>query len=126
MLRTFSVAGAGEDERIVGGAVEFDGGHFAGLREGIADGAVNLRRAAEAVGVLHARIFDGVAMRFADLAAFVEMGEVARGHGGAGVGAGVHDARIEGAGAAAERVERKSGGDVGGVGGDVGVAQARG
>ena len=48
---------ASEDERIVGGAVEFDGGHFAGLREGIADGAVDLRRAAQAVGVLHARIF---------------------------------------------------------------------
>ena len=62
-------------------------------------------------------------MRFADLAAFVEVREVARGHRCAGVGAGVHDARIEGAGAAAECVERKSGGDVGGVGGDVGFAK---
>ena len=62
-------------------------------------------------------------MRFANLAALVEMREVARGHGRAGVRAGVHDARVEGAGAAAERVERKSGGDVGGVDGDVGFAQ---
>ena len=62
-------------------------------------------------------------MRFADLAAFVEMREIARGHRRAGVGAGVHDARVEGAGAAAERVERKRGGDVGGVGGDVGFAK---
>ena len=46
-----------EDQRIIGGAVEFDGGHFAGLRERIANGAVHLRRAAQAVGVLHARIF---------------------------------------------------------------------
>ena len=44
-------------------------------------------------------------------------------HGGAGVGAGVHDARVEGAGAAAEGVEREGGGDVGGVGGDVGFAK---
>ena len=34
-------------------------GHFAGLRKGIAHGAVDLRSAAETVGVLHARIFVG-------------------------------------------------------------------
>ena len=39
---------------------------------------------------------------------------------GSGVGASVHDARVEGTGTAAERVERKGGSDVGGVGERVG------
>src|SRR6202030_1865629 len=60
--------GADKDERIVGGAVEFDAGHFASLCERVAHSAVDLWRAAQAVGVLNARVFFGRAVRFADLA----------------------------------------------------------
>jgi len=57
--------------------------------------AVDLRRAAQAVGVLYASIFVGRAVRLADLAAFVEVRQVARGFSGASVSACMHDARID-------------------------------
>ena len=47
-------------------------------------------------------------MRLANLAAFVQMREIARGGGRARVGARVHDACIEGAGASAQGVERQT------------------
>src|SRR5258708_6281757 len=58
-------------------------------------------------------------MRLAGLAAFVEMGEMASGASGSGISARVHDAGVESSGAAAKGIERKGGGDVGGVGEDV-------
>lgn len=82
---------------------------------------MNLRRAAKAVGVLHAGIFFGGAMRFTDLAAVIEMSEIERGARCSGVSACVHDPRIESAGAAAQGIEGKRGGDVGGVGEDIGA-----
>src|SRR5579859_3357329 len=80
---------------------------------------MDLRRATKAVGILHARIFVRRAMRFADGAAFVEVSEILRSARGAGVGAGVHDAGVECAGAAAKSVEGKSCGYIGGVDQDV-------
>ena len=62
-------------------------------------------------------------MGFADLAAFIEAREILRGGGCAWVGASLHDARVECAGAAAQGVERKRGGDVGGVDKRVGFEQ---
>ena len=62
-------------------------------------------------------------MGFADLAAFVEVREVSRGRRGSSVGACVHDARVERTGTAAQGVERKSGGNIGGVDENVGFAQ---
>src|SRR5262249_54384409 len=108
---------------IVGCAVELDLREFARLGKGIANRAVNLRSATQAVGVLHAGVFLGGAMRFANFAAFVEMREVARGAAGARVGSRVHDARVESTGTAAERVERERSSDVGGVGEGVGFAE---
>src|SRR6516164_9158228 len=97
-------AAADKDQRGVGGAVEFYLGCGARLRKKIANGTVDLRRAAQAVSILHARVLFGGAVRFADFAAFVEQRQVAGGATGAGVRAGMHDAGIEGAGAAAEGV----------------------
>ncbi len=85
---------------------------------------MNLRSAAQAVGVLDARILFGRAVGFADLAAFVEMSEIAGGGARSGIGAGVHDAGIECAGTAAKGVKRKRRGDIGGVGEDVGVIES--
>lgn len=112
-----------EYERIVGRAVEFDERHFAGLDEGITDGAVNLRGAAQAIGILNAGIFFGGAMGLANEAAFVEMREIACRTASAGIGACVHDAGIEGAWAASEGVEGKRSGDVGSIGKLVGFAE---
>src|SRR5262245_28383456 len=112
-----------KNKRIVGCAVELDLCEFARLGKGIANRAVNLRGATQAVGVLHAGIFFGGAMRFANFAAFVDLCEVARSAAGAGVGARVHDARVESTGTAAQRVERERSGDVGGVGESVGFAK---
>src|SRR5882724_8063935 len=106
---------ADKDERIVSGTVEFNLCHGARLRKGVAHRAVDLRRATEAVGVLHAGIFFRRAMRFANFAAFVQMGKISGSAAGARVSARVHDARIESAGTAAKRVERKGCGNVGGV-----------
>ncbi len=114
----------GEHERIVGGAVELHKGHFAGLNDGVANGTVHLRSATEGVGVLNARVLIGSAVGFANGAAFIEMSEIAGGDAGTGVGTGVHDAGIESAGTAAEGVEGKSGGDVGGVYEDIGVMES--
>ena len=105
----------GEDQRIVGGAVEFHFGHGARLGEGIANGAVNLWSAAQAVGVLDARVFGVRTVGLTNLAAFVEARQIFGGDGGAGICARLHDARIECAGAAAQRVQRKSCGDVSGI-----------
>jgi len=118
-----NVAGISENEGIVGGAVEFDGERGADVGESIARGAVNLRDAAEAVGVLHARVFCRRAVRFADLAAAVEALEMAGDESVAGMRARIGDARIEGDRAAAKRVERERGGDVSRIGGNFGVAQ---
>src|SRR5439155_20485565 len=106
---------ADKDEGIVSGAVELNLRHDAGLRKGVAHRAVDLRRAAEAVGILHAGIFFRRAMRFANFAAVGQMGEITGGATFAGVGACVHDARIESAGTAAKRVEGKGCSDVSGV-----------
>ena len=62
-------------------------------------------------------------MRLANRAAFVEERKMARGASGAGVGTRLHDARVKRAGTAAQGVKRKSGGDVGGVGENVGFVQ---
>ena len=84
---------------------------------------MDLRRAAEAVGVLYAGVLFVGAMGFADRCCLVEACEIFRGGGCALVGAGLHDAGVEGAGAATEGVEGKSGGDVGGVNEGVGVVK---
>src|SRR5712675_14570 len=52
----------------------------------------SMRRSAEAVGVLHARVFLRCAVRFADFTAFVEMREISGCAPRAGIGASVHDA----------------------------------
>src|SRR5581483_6888688 len=46
----------GKDERIVGSAVDLDGERGANVRKRIAHSTVNLRRTAQAVRILHARI----------------------------------------------------------------------
>ncbi len=119
-----AAAVADEYERIVGGAVQFYGCHLARLRQRIAHRAVHLRRAAQAVGILHARIFFRGTMRFANLAAFVQAREVARRHRGAGVRTCVHDARVECAGTSAQRVERQCRGNIRGVHQQVGIAES--
>ena len=82
-------------QRVIGRTVQFHHGHFARLYQRIADRAVDLRRAAEAVSVLHPGVFVGCAVGFANLAAFVEVREIARGFSGPGVGTGMHDACVE-------------------------------
>src|SRR5579885_3612543 len=62
------------------------------------------RCAPEAVGVLHSLVGFRGTVRLANLAAFVEVRQVAGGGAGSGVRASVHDAGVEGAGAAAEGV----------------------
>src|SRR5215471_4091451 len=96
---------ADEDQGVIRGTVEFDSGDLAGGGQGVAHGAVHLRRAAQAVGILHPRIPLYGTMRFADLAARVEAREVARRLRRARVRPHLSDARIECARTAAKRVE---------------------
>ena len=84
---------------------------------------MNLRSAAQAVSILDARIFFRRAVRFADLAAFVQVREVARGRACAGISACMHDARVECTGTAAQGVQRKGGGNIGGIDENVCVVQ---
>ncbi len=114
-----------ENQRIVGGAVQFDQRHFARLRKGIANCAVNLRSAAQAIGVLDARVFFRGAMRFADFAAFVQMRQVSGGTCRPGIRASMHNARIKCPWAATQRVERKCRCDVGSICKGVRVAQGQ-
>src|SRR5262249_41097604 len=83
--------------------------------ERVTNRAVDLRRAAKTVGVLHAGIFFSGAVRFANLAALVKVSKIARGARSSSVGACVHDSRVESAGAAAKGIERERSGDVGGI-----------
>ena len=112
-----------EDQRIIGRAVQFHRGHFARLRERIAHRSVHLRRAAHAVRILHARIFFRRAMRFANLAAFVQVRQVSRRRRRAGVCSRVHDSRVERSGTSAQRVERKRRRNIRGVDENIGFAQ---
>ena len=84
---------------------------------------MDLRGTPQAVSVLHARIFFSGAVRFADLAAFVQVRQIASRGARAGILARVHDARIERARAAAKGIKRKRSGDVSGVGKNVGFAK---
>src|SRR3954453_6427776 len=95
---------AGEDltveyERIVGRGVELDGEDSGGFGEGVADGAVDLRRAPEGVGVLHAAAGD---VRLADFAAFEQIAETAGAFELAGMRARGMNAAVEGARSAAK------------------------
>jgi len=101
-----AAAAANKDERIIRSAVQLHRRYFASLRQRIAHGAVDLRRAAQAVRILHPRVFICGTMRFANLTAFIEVRQIPGGHGGAGIRPCVHDARIECAGTSAERVQR--------------------
>ncbi len=85
---------------------------------------MHLRSAAQAVGILHAHVFFRRAMRFANLAAFVQVREIAGGRRGAGVWPGTHDPRVECAGTSAQRVERQCRGYVRGVHQQVGIAES--
>ena len=83
---------------------------------------MDLRRAAQAVRILHAGIDHRGAMRFANFAAAIEASRLRA------VMAGLDkDGRwrcaVECGGTAAQRVERKRGGDIGGVDGDFRFAQ---
>ena len=62
-------------------------------------------------------------MRFANLAPFVQMRKVARRRGSTGIGARLHDSCVEGAGAAAQGIERECGGHIGRVHENVGFPQ---
>ena len=61
-----------EHQRIVGGRIQLDREHAARFRQRVAHGAVDLRRAAQRVGVLHAAAGD---VRLADLAAFEQLAQ---------------------------------------------------
>ena len=102
-----------EDQRVVGGGVQLDGEDAARFGERVANGAVDLRRATQRVGVLHAAAGD---VRLADLAAFEQVAEAARALELAGMRAGRVDTVVKGARSAAQRVERHRADDVGGVG----------
>ncbi len=116
-------AGISKDERIVRGAVEFDRECRANLRERVAHRSVNLRRAAQAVRVLHARVLLRRAVRFADFAAAIQPLDIARGDRVSRVRPHSRDARVERRRAAAQRVERQRRRDVRRVHRDLGVAQ---
>src|ERR1700687_3759667 len=94
-----------KNQRIIRSAIEFDKGHLARLGERITHRTVDLRSAAQAIRVLDAGVLVRGAVRFADLAALIETSEIARGGGGAGISAGLHDARIERAGTTAKSIE---------------------
>src|SRR5215470_17123780 len=64
-------------------------------------------------------------MRFANLAAFVEVSEIACSRPRSSIGAGVHDARIECAWAATQRVKGKSSRDIGRIGKSIGLEQSK-
>src|SRR5262249_20071680 len=123
-VSTRRIALPNENERIVGGAVELYGGDFARLRERIPHRAVDLRSAAQAIGILYARIFFGRPVRLANLAAFIQMRKIAGGKRSPGIRTCVHDTRVESAGAAAQRIQRESSGGICRVNKDVGIAQS--
>ena len=102
-----------EDERIVGGGVQLDGEDAGGFGERVADGAVDLRSAAERVSVLHAAAGD---VGLADLAAFEQIAEAAGALELAGMRPDGVDAVVEGARSAAKRIKRERANDIGGIG----------
>ena len=53
--------GIGKDQGVVRNAIGLGGERLRGLAEDIERGAHHLRLAAQAIGVLHARVVDGVA-----------------------------------------------------------------
>ena len=112
-----------KDQRVVGCTVQFEGSSRAHLCDRVANRAVYLRGAAQAIGVLHSRVALGRAMRFADLAAAVQARQIACRGRRARVGASPRDALVERRGAAAQRVERQRRGHVGRIGEDCRLAQ---
>jgi hypothetical protein len=110
-------------QRIIRRAVQFDCGHLARLRQRIAHCTVHLRRAPQAVRILHARIFFRCAMRLANLAALIQVRNIPRCRRGTRIRARMHDARIERTGTTAQRIQRKGSGHIRGVHEDVRLMQ---
>ena len=100
-----------EDEGIVGGGAGFNFKGGEGMGERVADGAVDLGHAAEAIGVLQPRVV--VAVGLANLAVGEQVAEMLGGGDLAGVGTSGMDAGIEWRGRAAESFEGHGAGEVG-------------
>src|SRR5437016_1449229 len=116
---------ANEHQWIIRGAVQFYLRHLSRLRKGIANGAMNLRRASQTVRVLYASILFGGAMGFADFAAFIKASKIACGAKSAWICARLHNARIKSAGAAAKCIERKRRSNIGSIGESVSVPKRK-
>ena len=99
-----------EHQRIVGGRVQLDREHAARLGQRVAHRAVDLRRAAQRVGVLHAPAGD---VRLPDLAAFEQVAQTRGALQLAGMRARRVNPLVEGARRAAQRVERHGADHVG-------------
>ena len=96
------VAAAGENQRIVGRAVHLRLQDLAGVGEGVAGGAVDLRHAAQRVIILDA---SATAVGFPDRAASEQLAQIRRSLRRAGVGTRRDDPGIEGGVRAARGVE---------------------
>src|SRR5262249_21479545 len=98
----------GEDERVVGGAVDLDLHYAARMFERVAHGAVHLRHATQRIGVLHARIDGAVAVRLANFAVLDQFAQSPRARSLAGVRAGRMNLLVKGDRRPPQRFERHS------------------
>ena len=113
---------ARKDQGIIRGAVHFDLENLARVAQGVAHGAVNLRHAAQAVSVLHAR---AALMGFVDRAAAIQPGQVARGNDLPGMRPRRVQSFVEGASGAPQGIQRQSSRDVRRVGENFRIAQGK-
>ncbi len=110
-----AVCVAHKNERIIRRAVQLHRGHFPRLPQRIAHRSVDLRRATQAISILHARIFLRSAMRLANLAALIQVRNIRRRRRRSRIRARMHDPRVERAGAPAQRIQRKGSSHIRGV-----------
>ena len=106
-----NVAVIGENEWVVGRRAGFDRENFFAMGERAADRAVHLRHAAQAVGILHARIV--LRVRRADFALAKQGEEMTRHRHLRGMRARLMDARVERDRCALKRFERHRAGHIG-------------
>ncbi len=104
-----------KNERIVRRTVQLHSRHFPCLPQRIPYRPVYLRRATQAVRILHARIFFRRAMRLANLAALIQVRKIPPCRRGTRVRSRMHDARVERAGTPAQSIQRKGSGHIRGV-----------